>query len=451
MCSDFRNNIFMITRIQLDNFKSFKHIDFNLCNKAKSPRKLLLIYGENGAGKSNLISAISFLCEIIETLDVQDTIEDFLSEKDKLDFNKPNFDFLQDLVSSMRTTKKILTDYSMIGSDEGISATYSFIIGSKEGRYSIKFNRSEIIYEKLEYVWASRKGTYFECTSEGCVINPLAFSDSELLQGISNDAKRFWGKHSLFAVIFHYLHNSSKLFEESGVSSGLKEILDELNHLCCNVQSANARFDKLAENDYLLMHLENGQIPRDEESRLKKIEKALSIFFVTTNSNIKGVFYKTEYKGSWIEYELYFKKMISSQIRHVSIQDESSGTQALLDVFVYLMEACEGNVVAVDELDSGIHDLLFQKVLKDVFPHISGQLIFTTHNTLLIDNTPFARDSAYILREIENGNKEVLSISKTNTRTYLDNNVRSKYLSDDYQGLPCTSPCDVDMILAMMR
>lgn len=43
----------MFEYIRLKNFKSFGDIEFNLLDKKGNPKKLILLYGENGIGKSN--------------------------------------------------------------------------------------------------------------------------------------------------------------------------------------------------------------------------------------------------------------------------------------------------------------------------------------------------------------------------------------------------------------
>lgn len=50
----------MFEYIRLKNYKSFGDVDFNLLDKNKNPKKLILIFGENGIGKSNLASSFFY-------------------------------------------------------------------------------------------------------------------------------------------------------------------------------------------------------------------------------------------------------------------------------------------------------------------------------------------------------------------------------------------------------
>ena len=50
----------MFEYIKLKNFKSLKEVELNLLDKHNNPKKLILIYGENGIGKSNLASSFCY-------------------------------------------------------------------------------------------------------------------------------------------------------------------------------------------------------------------------------------------------------------------------------------------------------------------------------------------------------------------------------------------------------
>ena len=46
----------MFEYVELKNFKSFKDTRLSLLDRYNNPKKLVLIYGENGIGKSNIAS-----------------------------------------------------------------------------------------------------------------------------------------------------------------------------------------------------------------------------------------------------------------------------------------------------------------------------------------------------------------------------------------------------------
>ena len=70
----------MFEYVELKNFKSFKDTRLSLLDRYNNPKKLVLIYGENGIGKSNIASSFFMLYETLKTMDVRDFMEALLSK-----------------------------------------------------------------------------------------------------------------------------------------------------------------------------------------------------------------------------------------------------------------------------------------------------------------------------------------------------------------------------------
>ena len=82
----------MFEYVKLKNFKSFGNIEFSLLDRNNQPKKMVLIYGENGIGKSNLASAFFMLSETLRTMDVRDIMECLLTD----DENHLSIQFIAD-------------------------------------------------------------------------------------------------------------------------------------------------------------------------------------------------------------------------------------------------------------------------------------------------------------------------------------------------------------------
>lgn len=82
----------MFEYVKLKNFKSFGNIEFSLLDRNNQPKKMVLIYGENGIGKSNLASAFFMLSETLRTMDVRDIMESLLAD----DENHLSLQFIAD-------------------------------------------------------------------------------------------------------------------------------------------------------------------------------------------------------------------------------------------------------------------------------------------------------------------------------------------------------------------
>ena len=72
----------MFEYVKLKNYKSFENIEFSLLDRNNQPKKMVLIYGENGVGKSNIASAFFMLSETLRTMDVRDIMESLIADDD---------------------------------------------------------------------------------------------------------------------------------------------------------------------------------------------------------------------------------------------------------------------------------------------------------------------------------------------------------------------------------
>jgi len=82
------------------------------------------------------------------------------------------------------------------------------------------------------------------------------------------------------------------------------------------------------------------------------------------------------------------------------LHDESEGTQRLYGLIAPVLDCLrDGHVLVVDELDSSLHTLLVRRLITmfqtpELNPN-GAQLIFSTHDTSLLDHTLFRRDQIW--------------------------------------------------------
>ena len=136
--------------------------------------------------------------------------------------------------------------------------------------------------------------------------------------------------------------------------------------------------------------------------------------------------------------------MIGGRIRNIDFQQESAGTQHILEFIHSLLGAFCGVTVVYDEIDNGIHNLLLKNILESMVDHITGQLIITTHNTYMLETID--PKSAYVINVDYQGNKDVKSLDQF-TRIQGTNNPRTMYLKGLFGGVPIIDTVDYDSIL----
>lgn len=430
----------MFTRITLENFRSFDHIVFDLTEKGNVPKHLAVLYGENGAGKSNLMSAFVLLPELTRTMDVRDAYERLLTRDAIFQDEKMEKVMREQMRHSLRDMSAIIKDYRMIDCEDPIVAEYEFNINGNNGCYRVEFGQDEIVHERLEYVLNRRRGLYFDCSSDGILINDTVIQGTngkDFLVDVKETAKRYWGKHSLLAILLYEMKDKSNAFGRDNVTENFNTVLREFRGLSCAVSMGNKSWEGLSSKLQVLKRPLQGHLSLRRETELDYASDFFTQLFTSVDLSVRKIFYKKEFHDDEIYYKLIEEKYIAGNYRRIDFERESAGNCQLLNISCYLLTACMGGVVILDEAEANIHDLLFQKLLEEIRPILKGQVIMTTHNTMLMEAS-FAREATYILSvDPDNpSDKKIRCISDYRKRTYAANNIRNKYLNCEYGGVP---------------
>lgn len=170
-------------------------------------------------------------------------------------------------------------------------------------------------------------------------------------------------------------------------------------------------------------------------------------YFIPLYSDIESMFYKkNNTENGEINYELYEKKRISNKLITIPFDLESNGTQRLLSLFPLFLNAIAGRTVIIDEIDQGIHDLLIERLIDNVREDLEGQLIFTTHDTQIMQQLDAS--SLYVLQVDYAGNKRIVNISKASQKNIAaNNNIQKLYLNGYFSGIPYADDVDFYDIL----
>lgn len=430
----------MFTKITLENFRSFDHIVFDLTEKGNVPKHLAVLYGENGAGKSNLMSAFVLLPELTRTMDVRDAYERLLTRDAIFQDEKMEKVMPEQMRHSLRDMSAIIKDYRMIDCEDPIVAEYEFNINGNNGCYRVEFGQDEIVHERLEYVLNRRRGLYFDCSSDGILINDTVIQGTngkDFLVDVKETAKRYWGKHSLLAILLYEMKDKSNAFGRDNVTENFNTVLREFRGLSCAVSMGNKSWEGLSSKLQVLKRPLQGHLSLRRETELDYASDFFTQLFTSVDLSVRKIFYKKEFHDDEIYYKLIEEKYIAGNYRRIDFERESAGNCQLLNISCYLLTACMGGVVILDEAEANIHDLLFQKLLEEIRPILKGQVIMTTHNTMLMEAS-FAREATYILSvDPDNpSDKKIRCISDYRKRTYAANNIRNKYLNCEYGGVP---------------
>ena len=120
-------------------------------------------------------------------------------------------------------------------------------------------------------------------------------------------------------------------------------------------------------------------------------------------------------------------------------QEESNGTKRFFElVGPWLLAGAEGRALLVDELEASLHPHLVRELLR-LFQNpenlgTEAQLIFTTHDTTLLDPELFRRDQIWFTEKDENGGTRLYSMLDYKPRK--GEAMQRGYLSGRYGALP---------------
>lgn len=438
----------MFTSIHLENYKTFSTLTVDLTQKSGVPKNLVLLYGENGAGKSNFAAAFFTLAETMRTMDFRDFLQEFMSNNKEIAEDES---FLKMLRAQFRDMEAIVQDVRAIGTTDNLILDFSFIIDGKKGRYLMEMGEKEIVHERLEYTLEKNKGVYFDITPMSKKLNEKVFIDKAFLADVYTNLTKFWGKHSLLAILQHETGDKTQSYLNSAISKQFKICLEDLLRLSCKVKFPNAPERGIVGLVHpMLSELDRGDIKSDHLQELDRAEAMLNCFLPKINTDIRAAYYKKKNKENSVHYELYTQQMISGKLCDVPFNLESTGTQSILELLPFFLIAATGSTVVIDELDTGIHDMRVRDLLLSVQSEISGQLVVTTHNTLLM-NSELPASTFYIINKDKNGQRHIDCITDTVGRVHPNHNIQNRYLQGDYKGVPESTKVSLKELLDVLE
>lgn len=330
------------------------------------------IFGYNGAGKSAIISSVYFYKNIIcnQNFLLQNSIK---SQLDKLINYKRNeffismiFDYKDGVVikHSLKLSKDNLTSNYII-SEEDVSLSigrtlndkYVSLVSKIDKIVTINTNKSS---KALDYL--------VNVDLDNLSIVQVVFR--KILE--SEDNNSLSDIEKVILSLFADVNNIDVYLSDSDYHRNYKVDKDMIKKLIeCGEKSKNISedyfqdfnvFDDIVSlNDYELYKKEN-----------KKLEKFIKLF----KPELK------EIQLMPIEDRKVFhvKKNFVYEDYIIEAEFESSGIKQLIKLFTYLMRCAKGNITFIDEIDTNLNTVYFEKLLSFYKNYGEGQLIFTTHN-----------------------------------------------------------------------
>ncbi len=435
----------MLVEFTVKNFRSFHdetQLSMVVADKKNLDNSILLnenqfmllqsavIYGANGAGKSNLIKAFNAMQHIVlssakeQRGDQIKSIEPFLFDENS---------------RSAPTLFEAIFIVDSIRYQYGFSATKTKIM--EEWLYAFPKAAKRTWFERSwdeaskQYIWVDNDGKYLKANKDKMTLYKDTTRDNELFL-----SKIVQLNNKEVTPIFDWFNNTLKCAGIDGWNDGdsitrdliesetKKQLILQLLHdMDIDIDDIH-----LKKEEFDLAKL---QLPDDIPQELKqKIEN--------------------EYKGKMLVETQVLRKLSNEKQIPLDLNEESDGTQKLFSLLGPFLDALEnGYIVVIDELHNSLHPLLL-RYLVSLFHdkninQSNAQLIFTTHETEILSQEVFRRDQIWFCEKDRDFNSTLVPLTDYQPRKNVEN-LSKGYLSGRYGGIPAIEKMTKEKIQKLM-
>ena len=116
--------------------------------------------------------------------------------------------------------------------------------------------------------------------------------------------------------------------------------------------------------------------------------------------------------------------------------EESGGTQRLFYMMLTILDVVKNNkILLVDEIETSLHPRLVEYIISLFNRSECAQLIYTTHNTYLLDNNKVRKDQVYFTNKRAEGSTDLYSLyDYKDFRDTMD--IEKAYLQGRFDAIP---------------
>lgn len=380
----------------------------------------IAIYGKNGGGKSNVIRAFWLAVQFVRN--AQRTqheravipVNPFaLNDYSKHEPTEFAFEY---------TSGGVKYWYGFAATREKIYSEYLY--HAPKGQKALIFNRTEQNFSFTEE--KTKRALIGEMVAE----NQLFFSVACTMNDAPCVAAMRWFRNQVF-FSRDYSDIPRQLIEYSEDKNMLKAISDYAKAADLGIQDMQFEFNSNEiQNDESLPD----NIPEEIKAALVQFMHALTETSSHSEVRLKmgEVSAKANHRGEDHDGQ--------ERTYSLELSDESDGTRKLMALAPAIESALRtGGILLVDELERELHPMLVGYIIAKFQSKASNpkgaQIVFTTHNTELMNLELLRKDQLYFVdKRDKDGASELYTISDFSTRT--TENIRKGYLVGKYGATP---------------
>ncbi|MBD2385697.1 AAA family ATPase [Cylindrospermum sp. FACHB-282] len=385
--------------------------------------KSAVIYGPNASGKSNLLRAIDTLRYLV------------INSATRMQLGHP-----------------LPIEPFILNSESAKQPSIFEVIFIHKGmryEYGISLNQERIYEEWLiaypnerQQNWLSRK--YLPDNPELQADEGYEWTFGRGLKGEKKIIRKFVRSNSLF--LSHAAQNNHPQLRE--IFEYFRDKMNILGHRYTDIGfplsllNKNSSFKEkvaklIAEADIGISDIKIQIDPGLTSEELSKMD-TFSLQFISQKADFQYMAEETIDTLEEFDIITIHKMNDSEEEIEFDIADESTGTKRLFEIAAYWLYALQnGEVILVDEIDTSLHPVLSIELVK-MFndPEINknnAQLIFTTHDTTLLDEEIFRKDQVWFTEKDKSMTK---LYSLLGFRPREDESLQKGYLLGRYGAIP---------------
>ena len=434
----------MILRFIVENITSFKDaVEFNTFPSSKSHNhdnhrvscghatalRMAAIYGANGAGKSNLIDTLDLFNVMVRNGSIQG-----------LGLTDVPFKFNEN--SSDRSGLAI-----------------EFYHAGNVYYYHVEFSEEVIHFEELLLCNKNKDITIFKREGDDLTVKGKFFSQRTNARYLDTIKRMVRPDMLMLSFLGYYYPNESSYITEayswfvtklrivkpnyvSGFVPHLLDINKQFSDLVnATIPELKTGIEKLIvkkeilKDDNINSYPALQRVVKQAKDHPGEPQTYSDPFF-----NMCNIVFEPQTDAVYMKRLMSIHKRLDNSEVEMSMISESDGTRRLIEYMPLFYSVIQnGGVFVVDEIERSIHPIMIKNIIRILSEstNATGQLIFTTHESCLLDQNILRPDEIWFAQKDSEQATQLYPLSDFNIHHTA--NIENGYLNGRYGGIPFLS------------
>lgn len=443
----------MLVKLSIENFKSFDNateltmissnkIRTNVSHKIKIKNTQVLkygvVYGANASGKTNLVEFFRIFKKCVQVGIPLEAVQMFCKNREENKDRESSFE-LQIIVGD----KFYAYGFSAILSKRKITAEWLYELyqnGTARCLFEREGNKRPVLDESITL--SNVEKNRFEIYADDFEGNETTLFLTEMNRGKKYTIR---SKFLFFRDVYEWICKSIAVITPSTPLIDLEYYYDEnsLEQINKLIKTFDTGISQVRIEEITLDELANAmpksifeKVMRHMKSRIEENDN--TAFRMTMRSNES--FFNIEVKGHDEPKVTTIRLHHNKSFYDFGFDEESDGTRRLFDLMDMLLNKRGDILYVVDELERSLHPKLTARFLQffmELHKEDHMQLLFTTHESSIMDQSIFRRDEIWFVERDADNASTIYSLDRFKER--YDKVLSKAYLDGRYGAIPVFS------------